>query len=325
MDRDRISEMRGDFVSLAEQMNKFINENVSEFKLPMEKDEINLQFEDSIQLEGMFPLIIVGNGDSSVGMEKAVESFKKIKEQFNFKTKTIMAHGSPVSKIKHSTEIHVNESNPMILLNMEVLEEGYTITLNYNSTIDGKVRSITESLEPFELFNEEELLMEGIIAKGRYNKAYDKFASIMRMQGVKTLNLIDTFDQGYLDMMERRFTVLNKKGGSFYTSYKYPYEQEMLMRHFVKVYNLVATNKSAKEYTPMFSILFHKGQAYPLLVVGSNKYSRIIGVYCLTMQPKDAESGSYLIGKAELFRSPLTPLNKDVLFLRKALGALYFS
>jgi hypothetical protein len=323
-ERENISKNENQFIELAERINSYINENFSQFSYSTDKDELRINYQSYLKEEHCFPSVKIGVSErENLTYSETIDVIKAIAEQFKFKLTTISVNANPGSKIKTENNIYLYENNPSILLDLGMLEDTNIISLKYNKPYFRSENKVVNESAELELFQEDEVLIESVLKTSKYNNKFKVYDSNMSMNGIHTVNLLSTFHPSYITMMERRFESLNKK--EFYTVYKNSFEHDMLMRHFIKQIRGLSQSKDVpKETDFLFSLFMYKGQFYPLLVAVSTKHSRIIGVYSFVMKPDKENQGSYYIGKAELFRSPLDLLNEHVLKLRKLFNCFYF-
>jgi hypothetical protein len=321
-ERENIAKNESQFIDLAEKINSFINENFSQFSYSTSKDELKINYQSYLKEEHCFPSVRVGKSNrESMTYSETLDVIKSIAEHFNFKLNTISVNANPGSKIKTENSVYLYQENTSILLDLGMFEGTNVISLKYNKPyFRTESKSINESVE---FFHEEEVLMESLLKTSKYNSKFKTYSSNVSMNGINSVHLINTFHPSYIHTMERRFSVINKK--EYYTIYKNSYEHNMLMAHFFKqVKSLSESKDTPKDVSFLFSMLMYRGQCYPLLVAVNNTHNRIVGVYCFVMKPDVENQGSYYIGKAELFRSPLDVLNDQVLKLRKQLNCFYF-
>jgi hypothetical protein len=329
--KDEVLRLESKFVDLSKSINSYINENFKKFSIRLAEDEIRLQYEQCLTEQHSFPVVTLGSFDKKRGEIKFSEAndvFAKLAENFSFERKVIAVNGSPIGNIKTEHVIFEHEKNPFNL-SLNVMEESVDIVLQYNTMIYNavfpKTKLVQESVELDAYLEEQNILMEGLFGKNKYQKQFEQYETMMKLNNITVLDINKWFHSSYVQRFEQRFHIANNSMKDGYVFYKNPYEHDMIVRWFIKLINALYTEKTLpKDVAYAMTFMMINGQPYPMLFAFNAKAKKLVGLYFFSIHPVPKKDGAFHIYITEVFRTFYEETNDDVIALRKYLNCAYF-
>ncbi|ASU00095.1 hypothetical protein PBI_PBS1_273 [Bacillus phage PBS1] len=323
-------EIKGDFVSLAENLKSFFSKELKE-NIIIDKDNMLLEYDSNFEKEYSFPSIKIVESNNKLVESKFKQIESRLKENYQFTNYDLNIDEDKSNNIKYISHHYNLKENKNVILSINMIKDNTRYdkiieSINISLVFSNPVITETTHLGITKTnILEEDLLMESVFKRNKYNNELENMDRIMRINSISTVNLLNVFDSKLVSMLERRFGTSLNGNKEYYTTYKKSYEKDLLLRHFVGEYNKLVNNKALPKHISFaFSGLLYKGQMYPLLISINNNINRVIGVYCFLLSPDTENEGVYQIGKAELYHSPVDSLASDILKVRKVLKCSYF-